>query len=111
MALGDFVKPPECPTCAVYRDWLNEEKLKRAHYELLYLDLLRGANKVEHREEINTDEFKSISRITTLSSLRNRAYAHRKEINDQPTAEIAEAERVFEESINGQEKANEVRQG
>lgn len=118
-AVGKFLSTtPECPTCKVYKEWLEEERAKRDYFETLLLERLSinaGVNEQEIKP--NIEEFTSVGRITTLSALRKeardlRAVQYR---NQTPAAEIAdpagltEAEKIFEESLNGKE-GNEVRQ-
>lgn len=118
-AVGKFLSTtPECPTCKVYKEWLEEERAKRDYFETLLLERLSinaGVNEQEIKP--NIEEFTSVGRITTLSTLRKeardlRAVQYR---NQTTAAEIAdpagltEAEKIFEESLNGKE-GNEVRQ-
>lgn len=93
-----------CPTCEVYKEWLEEERAKRQFYEQTLL-LRVGIIKSENESSTpNVVEFPSITRVTTLSQLRRRAQeAARKKVDTNPP--LTEAEKLFEESINGKEEA------
>ena len=118
-AVGKFLSTtPECPSCKVYKEWLAEEIAKRDYYESLLMERLTIGLKDEVAEPpLRTDDFTSINRITTLSAIRRearelRAQQFRTQSN---AAEIAnpagltEAEKLFEESLNGKE-SDEVRE-
>lgn len=117
-AVGKFLSTtPECPTCKVYKEWLEDERAKRDYYESLLMERLTIGLKDEVVEPPGLDDFTSINRITTLSAIRReardlRAQQFRAQSN---AAEIAnpagltEAEKLFEESLNGKE-SDEVRQ-
>lgn len=100
-------KDPVCPTCQVYKEWLDEERSKREYYEQLYLARIGAIKASEEIESVTS--FPSVHRVVTLSSLRQQAVANSRNRNTQPSAELAkdsdktEAELLFESALNGKE--------
>tara|TARA_R110000868_G_scaffold16913_7_gene74970 strand:- start:6843 stop:7133 length:291 start_codon:yes stop_codon:yes gene_type:complete len=95
----------------VYKEWLAQEQNRSAYYEQLYLGSIRNqVTQVRAEEkEFDLSEFSSLSRMTTLSSLRHKAERHSRTMSNQPAAGLAsdlektDAEKLFEDALNGKE--------
>lgn len=97
MAIKDFTTEEECKRCKVLEEWLLIERTKRDYFEQLLLERAGILKKESLQDE--PENFPSIHRIATLSSIRKMAQeiSRDKGKNSQP---IPEAVSKFEEAIN-----------
>lgn len=103
----------ECKTCKVLE---RELEIVRTEKNELQEILFRRVGLIQQEEEIASTEFKSIHKHVSLSKLRTELEARQRSIARKPAldnlvanpAELTEAERKFQDSLNEARKNEEV---
>lgn len=98
MVIGDSIKvfftPVECKECNIYKELLLQSNEKRDWYEKLLLTRV-GILQDLNSETVDSDNYPSIRKATTMSTIRKMAV----DIRNKQSEENKEAKDKFEKSV------------